>query len=121
MRSRIRISLSVLLVLQVALPSWAAEQDVFQFFQEEAKVVAATLREQKPADAPASVTVVTAEQIKQKGYRTIKEIMLDVPGFTDVSDANEETVAIRGSFASTTNNILTLINGHRMNDLMLGR
>ena len=110
------------IVFGVGLAQWAlADDNAFQFLEEEAKVVAATLREQKPADAPASVTVVTAKQIKQKGYRTIKDIMLDVPGFTDVSDGNEEIVAIRGTFASTTNKILTLVNGHRMNDLMLGR
>jgi outer membrane receptor protein involved in Fe transport len=84
-------------------------------------VVTATLREQSTADAPASIQVVNAADIKARGYRTIKAIMNDVPGFNDVSDTNEEIVAVRGVFTSTTNKILTLVNGHRMNDLMLGR
>src|SRR4051794_22186205 len=84
-------------------------------------VVTATLRMQSSLEAPASITVVSASEIRTRGYRTLKAIMNDVPGFEDVSDANEETVAVRGVYASTTNKILILVNGHRMNDLMLGR
>jgi outer membrane receptor for ferrienterochelin and colicins len=84
-------------------------------------VVSATLREQSTLDAPASIQVVTAADIRARGYRTIKAVMNDVPGFNDVADTNEEIVAVRGIFASTTNKILFLVNGHRMNDLMLGR
>jgi outer membrane receptor protein involved in Fe transport len=84
-------------------------------------VVTATLREQTTLDAPASIEVVGAEEIRARGYRNIKQIMNDVPGFNDVSDTNEEVVAVRGIFASTTNTILIMVNGHRMNDLMLGR
>jgi outer membrane receptor protein involved in Fe transport len=84
-------------------------------------VVTATLREQSTLDAPASIQVVTSADIRSRGYRNIKQIMNDVPGFNDVSDTNEEVVAVRGVFTSTTNKVLTLVNGHRMNDLMLGR
>src|SRR4051794_22167346 len=84
-------------------------------------VVTATLRMQSSLEAPASITVVSASEIRTRGYRTLKAIMNDVPGFNDVSDTNEEIVAVRGVFASTTNKILILVNGHRMNDLMLGR
>src|SRR3954471_20861858 len=84
-------------------------------------VVTATLRMQSTLEAPASISVVSASDIRARGYRTLKAVMNDVPGFNDVSDANEEIVAVRGVFASTTNKILILVNGHRMNDLMLGR
>jgi outer membrane receptor protein involved in Fe transport len=84
-------------------------------------VVSATLREQSAVDAPAAITVVGAADIRARGYRTLKAIMNDVPGWNDVSDVNEEIVGVRGLFASTTNKILILVNGHRMNDLMLGR
>jgi outer membrane receptor protein involved in Fe transport len=84
-------------------------------------VVTATLREQSTLDAPASIQVVTGADIRARGYRNIKQIMNDVPGFNDVSDTNEEVASVRGVFTSTTNKVLTLVNGHRMNDLMLGR
>ncbi|HEY0708630.1 MAG TPA: TonB-dependent receptor [Polyangia bacterium] len=98
-----------------------AELDAISFESLLDIVVSATLREQSTLDAPASIQVVSAAEIQARGYRTIKAIMNDVPGFNDVSDTNEEIVAVRGVFASTTNKILILVNGHRMNDLMLGR
>ena len=48
-------------------------------------------------------------------------LVVDIPGWEDVSDANEITAAVRGMSASTTNKVLIMINGHRMNDLNLGR
>jgi outer membrane receptor protein involved in Fe transport len=84
-------------------------------------VVTATLREQSTLDAPASIQVVNAAEIRARGYRTLKQIMNDVPGFNDVADTNEEIGSVRGVFTSTTNKILIMVNGHRMNDLMLGR
>jgi outer membrane receptor protein involved in Fe transport len=84
-------------------------------------VVSATLREQSAIDAPAAITVVSGADIRARGYRTLKAVMNDVPGWNDVSDVNEEIVGVRGLYASTTNKILILVNGHRMNDLMLGR
>jgi iron complex outermembrane receptor protein len=103
---------------------WAADQPSGDEISLESLadiVVTATLREQSTLDAPASIQVVNAAEIRARGYRTLKQVMNDVPGFNDVSDANEETASVRGIFTSTTNKILILINGHRMNDLMLGR
>ena len=84
-------------------------------------VVTSLLQEQKMSDAPSPMYVVTRQDIKRRGYYTLKDIMDDVPGFADMSDANENIAIVRGSFASTTNKILILIDGHRMNDFNLGR
>jgi iron complex outermembrane receptor protein len=84
-------------------------------------VVTATLHEQSLLDAPAAITVVTAAEIKARGYRNIASIFADIVGFNEVSDTNEEIIGTRGVFASTTNKTLFLINGHRMNDVLLGR
>jgi len=104
---------------RTALVRAAGEEEMF--LGEIPSVVSAALKEQKLTDAPASMTVVTSEEIQRKGYRFIKDLMVDIPGFNDVSDGNEEIIAVRGTFASTTNKILILVNGHRMNDLKLGR
>src|SRR6185369_16347996 len=73
-------------------------------------VVTATLREQSTLDAPASILVINADEIRARGYRTIKQMLNDVPGFNDTSDVNEELGAVRGVYASSTNHILTLVN-----------
>jgi iron complex outermembrane receptor protein len=84
-------------------------------------VTSATLREQKITSAPAAINVLTGDQIRKRGYRTLKDMVVDIPGWEDVSDSNEVIAAVRGMYASTTNKILIMINGHRMNDLNLGR
>ena len=74
--------------------------------------------EQKVQEAPASVTVVTAEQIRVRGYRTLAEILASVPGFYVTSDRNYSFLGVRG-FARPgdyNSRVLLLVNGHRLND-----
>lgn len=100
----------------------AAEEQWFALENEmKDLVVTASLRQQTTAEAPASVVVVSAAEIQAKGYRTLKAVMRDVPGFNDITDVNEDTISLRGVFTSTSNKILVLVDGHRMNDLILGR
>jgi outer membrane receptor protein involved in Fe transport len=84
-------------------------------------ITTATLREESLQNASLPMYVVTAEQIKERRYSTLKDVMDDIPGYVDVSDTNENIAGIRGAFASTTNKILIMVNGHRMNSLSLGR
>lgn len=84
-------------------------------------VLTSTLKESRATDVPSPVYVITSDEIVKRGYYTLKDVVQDIPGFIDVSDANESIVGERGAFASTTNKTLILINGHRMNDLNLGR
>lgn len=111
------------LVVASGLPAPAFAIDGYEelFLASIPVVVTAALKEQKATEAPASVTVITSQDIRERGYRTISDILKDVPGFVEISDTNEEVAAVRGAYATTTNKILTLVNGHRMNDVALGR
>ena len=44
-------------------------------------VISASKSSMKISEAPANIIVVTAEQIEQRGYRTLEEVMKDLPGF----------------------------------------
>lgn len=61
-------------VCVASLPSLghAAEQDTV--------VVTATGFEQKIQDAPASISVITKQQIEDKAYRDVTDALKDVPG-----------------------------------------
>lgn len=124
----------ILLIVALLLPvigrtsAFAGHHDPNQEFFEmsledlmNVSIVSATLREESVLDAPSPIYVVTAREIRERGYHTLKDVMDDVPGFVDLSDTNENIAGVRGAYASTTNKILILIDGHRMNNFSLGR
>ena len=45
------------------------------------QISAAAKYEQKMSEAPASVTIITSEDIERYGYRTLEEVLMSVRGF----------------------------------------
>jgi len=70
-------------------------------------------------EAPATIIVVTAEQIRRRGYLDLEAVLQDLPGF-DITRANGYTYANvfqRGYRSDTTNRTLFLVDGVEQNDL----
>jgi outer membrane receptor protein involved in Fe transport len=70
-------------------------------------------------EAPATVVVVTGEQIKRRGYLDLEAVLHDLPGF-DITRSNGYTYANlfqRGYRSDTTNRTLFLVDGVEQNDL----
>src|SRR2546425_10257078 len=57
-------------------------------FQDLPSVFGASKYEQKPSEAPASVSIVTNEEIQKFGYRTLSEVLRSVRGFFTTYDRN---------------------------------
>src|SRR5262249_27237518 len=94
----------------------ATEESIL--FQEIPSVYGASKYEQKVTEAPASVTIVTADEIKKYGYRTLADILQSVNGFYVTSDRNYSYLGIRGFSrpADYNTRVLVLQDGHRLND-----
>jgi outer membrane receptor for ferrienterochelin and colicins len=80
-------------------------------------VFGASKFEQKATEAPSSVTVITSDEIKRYGYRTLADILQSVQGFYVSYDRNYSSLGSRGVNLSDSNSrILLLVNGHRLNN-----
>lgn len=81
-------------------------------------VYGASKHEQKVTQAPSSVTIVTAEQIRRFGYHTLADVLRGVRGFYVSDDRNYQYMGVRGFLRPGDYNsrILVTIDGHRMND-----
>jgi len=87
-------------------------------FQEIPSVYGASKYEQKVTEAPSSVSIITASEIKKYGYRTLADILRSIRSFYVTYDRNYSYVGARGFGrpADYNNRILLLIDGHRTND-----
>ena len=81
-------------------------------------VYSASKYEQKVTKAPASISIVTADEIKKWGYRTFGDILGSLKGFYNTSDRNYGYAGARGLGVPSDYNtrLLLLIDGHRFND-----
>jgi outer membrane receptor for ferrienterochelin and colicins len=79
-------------------------------------VFSASKFEQKSTEAPASTTVITSEEIKRYGYRTLGDVLKSVPGFYVSYDRNYQFLGARGvNLGDFNSRILLLVDGHRIN------
>ncbi|HDR2890570.1 TPA: catecholate siderophore receptor CirA [Enterobacter asburiae] len=92
--------------MSLALPVIAAESG-------DTMVVTAAATEQNLKDAPASISVITQEDLQRKPVQNLKDVLQDVPGvqLTNEGD-NRKGVSIRGLDSSYT---LILVDGKRVN------
>lgn len=81
-------------------------------------VYAASRYEQKVTEAPSSVSIVTADEIRKYGYRNLGEILRSLRGFSFGTDRNYSYLGVRGFGRSGDYNsrMLLLVNGHRNNE-----
>ena len=85
-------------------------------------VYGASAYAQKTAEAPSSVTIITADQIRKYGHRTLADVLRGVRGFYVTSDRNYSYLGVRGFSRPGDYNarVLLLVDGHRLNDNIFG-
>ena len=82
----------------------------------EEMVVVASQEAEPMHEAPVITSVITGQEIKRMGARTLNDVLLTLPGFSYTQDHNEYFCAARGIYASSQQKILVLRDGHRLNN-----
>jgi outer membrane receptor protein involved in Fe transport len=116
---RVTAAVSLALVLAAA-GAWAQEAEPPTL---EPVVVSVTRFEQRADEAPASVTVVGREDIRQSASQTVDDLLRQVPGFSlfrrtssVVGHPTTQGVSLRGIGPSGTSRALVLVDGIPVND-----
>ncbi len=81
-------------------------------------VFSASRFEQKATEAPSSISVVTSDEIRKYGHRTLSDILKSVRGFYTSYDRNYAALGVRGFSppGDLNTRILLMVDGHRIND-----
>lgn len=123
MRHVRNLIIPILTIIAMLSPfhTYANAQDLTNMSIEElmnVTVAGASRFEQKVSDAPAFVNIVTKDDIKKYGYRTLAEILRSLPGFSISYDRTYSYIGLRGFGLPGDYNtrFLILLDGHRLND-----
>ncbi|HEX7605730.1 MAG TPA: TonB-dependent receptor [Usitatibacter sp.] len=86
----------------------------------EMRVIAASSYEQSAAEAPSAVSVITAEDIRNHGYRTLAEALASLPGLYVTDDLSYSHLGSRGfnRIGDYNSRFLLSVNGLRTNDAL---
>jgi outer membrane receptor for ferrienterochelin and colicins len=84
------------------------------------KVITASKVQQQIRDVPATVQVVTSQQIEQRGYFTLEEALSDLPGFQFRNILGFNSYVFMRGAPSQNNLILLLVDGVQINELNSG-
>ncbi len=109
---------SLILANQDATESVEVLDEQSLLFDDIPSVFGASKYEQKTTEAPASVTIITADEIQKYGYQTLADILQSVRGFVIGNDRNYTLSNLRGFGppGDYNNRILFLLDGRRIND-----
>jgi outer membrane receptor for ferrienterochelin and colicins len=114
--------LSMLFIPGLQKPSYGGPQSIKEdlaFLAEEGQIVESAAKyPQLIKNAPASVTVITHDEIKRYGWRTLVDFLKSIQGFYVTDDKNYNYLGVRGFQRAGDYNgrILALLNGHTLNE-----
>ena len=115
----------ILLLLGIISIGYALEDEdelgeLLYVFERDLPVVTATLHAVKASQAPATIYVITEEQIANRGYQDLHEVLRDVPGFDFIFSDGWTAMRTFQRGIIGNNRMLLLINGQKENSISAG-
>jgi iron complex outermembrane receptor protein len=114
------LSVNPLSIAAGELPELGGISDDSALFDDIPSVFGASKYEQRLNEAPASVSIITADEIRKYGYRHLEDILDSVRGFYTTNDRNYAYPGVRGFNrpGDYGTRILLLLDGQRLNDAL---
>ena len=104
-----------------AKSSDAAEQTELPLLEDIPVVVTASRQLEHLTEAPAIISVITAEDIRQMGARDLMDVLRRIPGMEIMQDAwAVPQIAVRGLQSESSAGVKILLDGHALNDPLTG-
>ena len=104
----------------LAAPAYSAPELTSLSLEEllDVKIVGASKYEQKQNEVPAAVSIITRQEIRDFGWRTLAEALASLPGIHTTYDRQYSYLGTRGfgQAGDLTARVLITINGNRVND-----
>jgi iron complex outermembrane receptor protein len=98
----------------------AAREELLLFYEEKDLYVAAK-RQLPLKKSPAIATIITAEEIKNMGARNLMDALKTLPTIgVSIDEFGRHMVEVRGIRTTTSEKILLMIDGHRLNESYTG-
>ena len=113
--------LALTLAAPVATPQNPSDADLMSLSIEDlaqVKVYSASRHLEEARQAPSAVTIITAQDIRRYGWRTLGDALRSLRGFYTAYDRQYAYLGVRGFLRPGDYNsrILLLVNGHRINE-----
>jgi iron complex outermembrane recepter protein len=90
---------------------WAQEKERL-LFEDIPVVITASLKEQPITEAPTTITVITADDIRYSGATSIPDVLRQVAGVDVMSvSSRDQQVGVRGFIVPVNNKVLVLVDG----------
>ena len=124
-KSNLKCSLSILLFLSIGIV-YAQQGDLDRLLNlnleelMDVEVISASKKPQKISEVPATVRIVTAKQIKERGYFTLEEALADLPGFQFRNILGFNSYVFMRGINSQNQAILLFVDGIQINELNSG-
>ncbi|MEO7272392.1 MAG: TonB-dependent receptor [Vicinamibacterales bacterium] len=119
-RTRILAVICILAVLPAALGAQQSPRNLVDLSLEElmnVEVTSASRKEQRAADVPAAIYVITSDDIRRSGMTAVPDLLRLAPGVNVARvNANQWAVSIRGFNEVSANKLLVLVDGRSVYD-----
>jgi iron complex outermembrane receptor protein len=108
-----RFGIAIFLLATLALHGLAAcwaEEEATEVIKLQQLVVSAPRTDKMLVDVPASISIITAEEIEEMGAKNIVDVVENIPGVVKDSDSRSR-VTFRGNRSSQSAGVLVLVDG----------